>query len=136
LDNLDRKPNTSRTPNPIGKSTPAPGTMTITIQLYFVPDKSMADFQIQAFESHDRILQNIRQRFGVPFVAVYTQDAKTQPDDLRKVLQGQILLVATSPFTRPQPYSPLGFKFYQGEESAFVHPSFSSKSWTVSRLGF
>jgi hypothetical protein len=52
--------------------------MVVTVQLFYEPDKLLVeDFQIEPFESHDHIIQNICKRFGVPFVAVYTQDAKT-----------------------------------------------------------
>jgi hypothetical protein len=47
--------------------------MTVTIQLFYEPDKFLVeDFQLEPFESHDRIIQNVHQRFGVPFVAIYT----------------------------------------------------------------
>jgi len=105
--------------------------MAATIQLFYVPDKVLVDFQIPAFESHERILQEIRQRFGVPFVAVFTQDAKRQPLDLSNVLEGTILLVTTAALERPQPYSPAGFKLYRGEETGFVHPSMQGKPWDV-----
>ncbi|KAH4006062.1 hypothetical protein HBI56_098500 [Parastagonospora nodorum] len=103
--------------------------MPVTIQLFYVPDKALIDFQIHAFESHDRILQNVRARFGVPFVAVYSQDAKRQPTNLSKVLEGAILLVTTSALEHPQPYSPVDFKLYRGEETGFVHPSMQGKPW-------
>jgi hypothetical protein len=89
------------------------------------------DFQVSSFESHTRILRNIGTRFGVPFVTVYSQDAKQQIEDLCDVYQGQILLATSSPTTRPRPYSPYGFKLYHGEEAAYVHASMPKKPWTV-----
>jgi hypothetical protein len=75
--------------------------MAITVQLFYVPQKSLVDFQIHPLESHERILQNIRQRFDVALIEVYTQDAKRQPVNLNLVIEGQILLVTTSPLERP-----------------------------------
>jgi hypothetical protein len=104
--------------------------MAITIQLFYEPTKTMVDdFQVNSFETHDRIIKNIGNRFGVPFVAVYSQDARAQIADLRDVIQGQILLITDSPMTRPRPYSPYGLKLYQGEEAAYVRASVPKKPW-------
>jgi hypothetical protein len=112
---------------------PHSDNMTVTIQLFYEPTKTMVgDFQVNSFETHDRIIKNIGNRLGVSFVAVYSQDAKAQIADLRDVIQGQILLVTNSPLTRPRPYSPYGFKFYRGEEVANVHPNLPKKPWAVS----
>jgi hypothetical protein len=136
LYNFARKPNTARRPDSTDKVVSRLGTMAITVHLFYVPDKSLVEFVVSAYKSHNQVLGNIRRRFGAQFSAVYTQDAKTQLDDLRTVFEGQILLVATSPYTRPQTYSPLRFKFYQGEESNYIHPSLPKKPWAVSTNEF
>jgi hypothetical protein len=117
---------------PLAHSVPPFNKMTVTVQLFYEPTKAMVDdFQVNSFESHGRILKNIGTRFGFPFIAAYSQDAKQQIDDLRDVYQGQILLVTNSPTTRPRPYPPYGFKLYQFEEAAYVHSSVPKKPWTV-----
>lgn len=113
------------------------GSKVKTVQVHCAATKQMVqDFKIAPLESHDLILKNIRQRLGISFAAVYSQDAKQAIDDLKNAHEGQILVVSSNPLQRPQPYAPPGFKLYRGEESADAHPSYATKPFDVSDLHF